>query len=156
MSLRLFSFTLIFPGPAFPGWMVGVCLVACLGVGGCNPYSEIRSELSPADQMRFDRGLRSATPCWSCHDLTGDAIKVGPPLLGLFGQQAGFVKGFPYSPALRASRVVWETGTLDHFLVDPQGLIPQNRMLSAPLVDSQSRTDLIFFLRLVSGRAPAD
>ncbi|MDG2332663.1 MAG: c-type cytochrome [Myxococcota bacterium] len=154
MSSRLFSFFPIFSGPRFQGWRVGVCLLACLGMGGCNPYSEIRSELSPADQMRFDRGLRSATPCWSCHDLTGDAIKVGPPLLGLFGQQAGFVKGFPYSRAMMASRVVWQSGTLDRFLSDPQGLIPQNRMLSAPLADPQQRSDLIFFLQRVSGQAP--
>ena len=156
MSLRPFSILSFAPGRASEYGRVGLCLLICLGLGACNPYSDIRSELSAPDRARFDRGLRAATPCWSCHDLTGNAIKVGPPLAGLFGQEAGFVKGFPYSPAFRASRVVWDRRSLDRFLVDPQGLIPQNRMISNPLEDSGRRSDLIFFLRMATDQTPAD
>ena len=130
--------------------MVGICLLACLGGAGCNPYSEIRGQLSKSDQARFDRGTRAATPCWTCHDLTGEGQKIGPPLTGLFGQKAGFVKGFPYSPAMLGSPVVWTRQSLNRFLLNSQALIPGNRMLSPPLPDPRMRSDLIFFLDLVT------
>lgn len=129
--------------------MVGVCLLACFGLTGCDPFSDVRAGLNPADRERFDRGLRVATPCWSCHDPTGDAFKIGPPLRGLFGQRAGFVKGFPYSSEMRESPVEWNERTLERFLANPQSLIPQNRMLSAPMADARARADLVFFLGLI-------
>ena len=129
--------------------MVGVCLVTCLGLTACDPFSENRAELGPADRERFDRGVRIASPCWSCHDPPGDKFKIGPPLGGFFGQRAGFVKGFPYSPAMQESAVEWNEHTLDRFLADPQALIPQNRMLFAPITDARARADLVYFLGLV-------
>ncbi len=129
--------------------MLGVCLLACSALTGCDPFSDVRAGLNPSDRERFDRGLRAATPCWSCHDPTGDALKIGPPLRGLFGQTAGFVKGFPYSSEMRESPVEWDENTLDRFLANPQWLIPQNRMIFAPMTDARTRADLVFFLGVI-------
>ena len=118
---------------------------------GCDSYSDIRATLSPSDEARFSRGQREATACWSCHDVTGSALKVGPPLGGIMGRQVGAVPAFPYSDALRASNWVWTEETLDLFLSAPQSILPGNRMLSAPLLDSRRREDLLFFLSRVSG-----
>ena len=119
---------------------------------GCDSYSEIRATLSPLDADRFSRGQREATACWACHDVTGSSLKVGPPLGGLMGRRVGAVAAFPYSDALRASNWVWTEETLDRFLAAPQRVLPGNRMLSAPLLNSQRREDLIFFLSRVWGR----
>jgi len=129
--------------------ILGLCALACLGSGGCDPYSEARAGLDAAERDRFARGRRAATPCASCHDLKGQAPKVGPPLQGLFGRRAGGVEGFPYSVALAESSVVWNDRTLDAFLANPQALIPRNRMLSPPQPDARMRSDLIFFLRTI-------
>ena len=125
--------------------IIGGWLLACFFLIGCDPYGDTRAELGEADARRFDRGLRAATPCWSCHDPRGDALKIGPPLSNLFGRKAGSVKGFPYSAAMRDSPVVWNESSLDRFLQSPQSLIPSNRMLSAPIADPGSRGDLVFF-----------
>ncbi|MCS5636298.1 MAG: cytochrome c family protein, partial [Myxococcota bacterium] len=101
-------------------------MVACLAGLGCDPYSETRAGLDPAERIRFDRGVRAATPCWSCHDLTGDALKIGPPLQGLFGRKAGVVEDFPYSPALAQSSLHWNAQNLHRFLANPQATIPGN------------------------------
>ena len=137
---------------ASSGW--GRWALVCLAglFLGCDSYSEIRANLSSADQARFARGQREATACWSCHDVTGSALKVGPPLGGVLGRRVGAVAAFPYSEALRGSNLVWTEQTLDRFLAAPQRVLPGNRMLSASLVDSQRRADLIFFLSHVSGQ----
>ena len=130
--------------------------MACLGAPGCDSYSEARAALGPAERARFDRGLRIATPCWSCHDLTGDALKVGPPLRGLFGRKAGAVEDFPYSPALSRSSLHWDAQNLHRFLGNPQATIPGNRMLSPPISDAGARADLIFFLERATRQSMGD
>ena len=140
--------------PSAPRAILGFWTAACLGLLGCDPYSADKAELRPADRARFERGARAATPCWSCHDLVGDAIKVGPPLKGVFGRPAGDVKGFPYSPALLKTEVVWNARTMDAFLLSPQAIIPGNRMLSPPLRDIARRSDLVFFLSVVTRPSP--
>ena len=128
-----------------PRQIVGAWFLACFFLIACDPYADTRAELGEADAKRFDRGLRAATPCWSCHDPRGDAFKIGPPLSTLFGRKAGSVKGFPYSAAMLDSSVVWNAGSLDRFLENPQAVVPYNRMLSAPVADPRVRADLIFF-----------
>ncbi len=56
------------------------------------------------------------------------------------------IKGFPYSAAFRQASLVWNDRTLDAFLANSQRVIPQNRMLSPPMTDPGTRSDLIFFL----------
>ena len=121
---------------------------------GCDGYSDIRDSLSPTDQARFARGQRSATACWSCHDVTGSAVKVGPPLGSIMGQRVGSSSPFPYSDALRNSDLIWTASTLDAFLASPQRVLPGNRMIAPALGDPRRRGDLVFFLTQVWGRDP--
>ena len=117
---------------------------------GCDSYSDLRASLDPSEQAQFARGQREATACWSCHDVTGSALKVGPPLGEMMGRRVGAVPGFPYSDALRGSDVVWTEQNLDAFLGAPQRLFPGNRMISPALREPQRRADLIFFLKQVN------
>lgn len=81
--------------------------------------------------------------CAGCHSLDQD--RVGPRHRGLIGRKAGAVAGFEYSPALRASRIVWSAKTLDAWLAGPERLIPGQRMnYSVP--DEAERAALIAYL----------
>lgn len=58
--------------------------------------------------------------------------------------------GFEYSPALRASRVVWSPKTLERWLADPERLVPGQRMnYSVP--DPADRAALVAYLEAESG-----
>jgi cytochrome c len=82
--------------------------------------------------------------CAGCHSLDHD--RIGPRHRGVIGRKAGAVEGFEYSPALRASRVVWSPQTLDAWLASPERLIPGQRMnYSVP--DAADRADLIAYLK---------
>ena len=86
--------------------------------------------------------------CVGCHSLDQD--RIGPRHRGLIGRKAGAVPGFEYSPALRASRIVWSTRTLDRWLADPERLVPGQRMnYSVP--DAADRAALVAYLEAESG-----
>lgn len=83
------------------------------------------------------------TRCSGCHAV--DANDIGPLHRGVLGRRAGTVPGFDYSPALRASRLVWTRQTLDAWLRDPEALVPGQGM-DEQVLDPQERQDLIVYL----------
>ncbi|MGH6780656.1 MAG: c-type cytochrome [Sphingomonadaceae bacterium] len=98
-------------------------------------------------QPRGDIG-RGATlyqaKCGACHSL--DANRIGPAHRGVFGRRAGAAPGFAYSPALRASGIVWNAATLDRWLTNPTAMVPGTRM-GIRLSTGQERTDIIAYLK---------
>ena len=99
----------------------------------------------------FDNGSRIASKCWVCHDFYGDDHKIGPPLSGIFGRPAASVPGFGYSPAMRASNLIWTEESLRQFLSNVQGTIPGNDM-NAPNVPAGPDLDaLLFYMHQVTG-----
>ena len=82
--------------------------------------------------------------CGACHSI--DANRVGPAHRGLFGRRAGSVTDYDYSPALRASGILWDERSLDAWLADPQALVPGQKMgYSVP--DAEDRADIVAYLR---------
>lgn len=106
----------------------------------------VSSPVSHADVP--DAGTRAWLQCRACHSLKADEPdKVGPNLHGMFGSRAGSRRsGFAYSPALKASGVVWDEETLDRWIENPTELIPGTRMAYAGLDDAERRRVLIAFL----------
>jgi len=117
----------------------GALIVCCL---------LIRATAAQAGDAERGRELYEAR-CTGCHSI--EANRVGPMHRGLFGRKAGAVVDFAYSPALKASIIVWDEGTLDRWLAGPQKMIPGQRMnfsVDAP----QDRADIIAYLK--SATAP--
>ena len=90
--------------------------------------------------------------CTGCHAL--DANKVGPPLRGVFGRRAAGDPRFPYSDALRGSKVIWDEANLDRWLADPDALVPGNDM-SFRLDDAGERAAIIAYLKTLPAKAPS-
>jgi len=104
-------------------------------------------ELPAGDAMRGAKVYEQR--CGACHSL--EANRVGPRHHGVYGRKAGSVTDFPYSPAVKASQVIWSQDTLNAWLTDPQKLIPGQRM-NYRLGDPQLRADVIAFLKKESGK----
>ena len=84
--------------------------------------------------------------CTGCHRL--DDIRSGPRLRGVVGRAAGSDAGFPYSDALKASRLTWSEATLDRWLADsftarfrPEGVLAL--VLNHPAGPPSARQKLI-------------
>jgi cytochrome c len=94
------------------------------------------------DKLRGQALYRSL--CMSCHSI--DYNGVGPMHKGLLGRKAGSVADYDYSPALKASSIVWTAPMLDRWLSDPEKLVPGQKM-GFQVPSAKDRADLIAFLR---------
>lgn len=82
--------------------------------------------------------------CGGCHSI--DANRVGPAHRGVVGRRAGIAPGFIYSPALKASRLLFNEVTIDRWLINPQVVVPRARMYFR-LGEPQERADVIAYLK---------
>jgi cytochrome c len=85
--------------------------------------------------------------CTGCHAL--DNEKTGPRLRGVFGRPAASVPTFPYSDSLRKSGVTWDSSSLDKWLTDPDGFVPDNDM-AFRVPNKDERVTIIGYLKDVS------
>lgn len=81
--------------------------------------------------------------CAGCH--SPDAHGDGPAHRGVVGRRAGALADFDYSPALRASKILWTRATLKAWLADPEALIPGQGM-DYMLEDERERDDVVAYL----------
>jgi cytochrome c len=117
-----------------------ILIAAGLGMGAV-------ADATAADAERGKELYESR--CGGCHSL--DANRVGPAHRGVFGRTAGTAPDFNYSTAVKRSGVVWNEGTLDAWLTNPQALIPGQRM-NFRIALPEDRTDIIAYLRQQSGK----
>jgi cytochrome c len=114
------------------------------------------SEGLAADSGDPEAGRESFRACAACHSLVPERHMTGPSLAAIWGRKAGTVEGFRrYSDALKQSGITWDEHSLDAWLANPSGLIPNNRMTFRGLPDAAQRRDLIAYLRSVSEAGPA-
>jgi cytochrome c len=95
-----------------------------------------------------------AVRCASCHGTKVGEKKMGPTLVGVFGQASGSAADFKYSPALKNAHLTWDSATLDKWLQNPSGLVHGTTMfVSVP--SSSDRQNLIAYLKTLSADAKA-
>jgi cytochrome c len=84
--------------------------------------------------------------CAACHTATpGASATMGPNLFGVVGNKAGSRPGFNYSPAVRASRIIWTKATIARFIADPAAMIP-GTLMPRPAITAVDRDSLAAWL----------
>ena len=116
-----------------------VALGLALALGGLHALPGAAAE--SGDAQRGEAAYEAR--CGGCHALAAD--RIGPRHAGLIGRRAGSVASFDYSPALRASTVVWDAALLMRWLADPEAVVPGQRM-GYRLDDAQLRADIVAYL----------
>jgi cytochrome c len=109
----------------------------------------------PADEGH-GRGAELFRKCSACHTLTADSgHRAGPTLYRVFGREAGSQPGYPYSPALQESDLVWTEETVSRlFEIGPDKLVPGSKMPLQQMPSAKDRADLIDYLK--SATVPGD
>jgi cytochrome c len=100
-------------------------------------------------KVKFDEA------CAMCHSaVPGDGQGgMGPNLYSLSGKAAGTAdKAFPYTAALKGSKLVWNAATLDRFLAAPAKVVPGTEMVVA-IPAKATRDDVVAYL--LSAKKPA-
>jgi cytochrome c len=115
-----------------------------LAAAGSIPYALAARAAEPAEPAADPiHGRVVYQACMACHSLDDD--DVGPRHRGVVGRKAAAVEGYPYSPALRRSGLVWDAATLDRWLTNPQALVPGAKMFFT-LPSARDRADVIAYL----------
>jgi cytochrome c len=99
------------------------------------------------------RGAMLFRKCSACHAFDpADQAKAGPTFWHLIGRRAGSVAGYPYSSALRNSRLVWDAATIDRlFALGPEIVAPGSKMPLQRMPSARDRADLIEYLKENAG-----
>jgi len=89
--------------------------------------------------------------CQACHDAhQGGADKIGPNLWGVIGGPVMHRGGFAYSDAMskhKAEAPTWGYDQIDSFITAPARYVPGTKMSFAGIRDTQTRINLIAWLR---------
>jgi nitrite reductase (NO-forming) len=94
--------------------------------------------------------------CQACHSLEPGKNLVGPSLAGIVGKKSASDPTYNYSPAMRAANLTWDLPTLDAYLLDPQKVVPGNKMPFPGLKTDNERQNILAYLAANSpGAAPA-
>lgn len=120
----------------------------------CAVLLAVLSELAlpaPALAANILRGKLIFLRCASCHDISRTASpKVGPNLMGVIGRKAGSLPGYAYSAAMKRHAFVWDEAMLDHWLSNPEKVVPGTAMGFEGLRRKSDRDALIAYLALKS------
>jgi cytochrome c len=113
--------------------MAGILVIACAGLA--------MAQDAAAGQQVFMRW------CLPCHDAGERAkIKLGPPLNGLDGRQAGTWEGYSYSDATKTSGITWSEAVFKEYVESPTQKVPGTRMAFAGLKNPKDRNDIWVYL----------
>lgn len=105
---------------------------------------------------RIESGRRLFQRCASCHTVGPNAVNgFGPQLNGIVGRKAGSAAGYAYSPALRASRIVWDAPTLAAFIRDSDKVVPGNKMRFFSFMSEKQAADIVDYLASTTQKAGA-
>ena len=125
---------------SFPSTRAAKIAAALMIIASSAVYAVTASE-----PLRGDAGHGKTVyqVCMGCHSIDED--DVGPRHRGVVGRVAGTAPGYAYSPALKASQILWNQATLDRWLTNPQALVPGAKMFFA-MPNAQDRADVIAYL----------
>lgn len=130
---------------AFPLAMLAACGGSGSGNSGSSDSTPPVVSASVAATASAGAPPASFAVCSVCHSTEAGKNGVGPTLHGIVGSQAGDVPGYPFSPALKGSGIVWNRDTLDIWLQGPMKMVPGTRMFQ-PVPDAARRREIIDYL----------
>ncbi|MFM7027248.1 MAG: c-type cytochrome [Chakrabartia sp.] len=131
--------------------IVLLATVALLAGCGSKPASDSADSstetVTPTQTASADVRPDAFGQCAACHAVAkGAPHGLGPNLWGIAGTKAGDIKDYEFSPALKASGLVWDEATLDKWIENPRALVPGTKMSFMGISDPATRKELVSWL----------
>ena len=104
--------------------------------------------LGPARAQDAAAGEHIFAKCRACHQIgEGAHNSVGPVLNGLIGRKAGVYPDYNYSEANKNSGLTWDEATLQDYLKNPKGKVPDTKMTFPGLTSQKEIDNVIAYLK---------
>lgn len=120
--------------------LAAAALLAALAV----PTGVLLQPETATAQAKLDGAALYQSKCGGCHSIATN--RIGPAHKGVFGRKAGMAPGYKYSPALKASGIVWNDQTLDKWLQGPPKVVKGTKMFFT-VNDAAQRAAIIAYLK---------
>jgi len=120
------------------------------------------SSPSSLSQELASQGIEAASEqqvfnnaCRTCHTIKEGDNRLGPNLHKIIGRKAGSLPDYNYSSAMKGAGFVWDEEKLEHFIANPDEVVPGHNMKPyGGLASTDDRTKVIAFLRSVTTGRP--
>jgi cytochrome c len=94
-----------------------------------------------------DGELAFNNACRTCHTLREGDNRLGPNLHKVVGRKAGSAPGYGYSSAMADAGMVWDKGTLDRFIANPDEVVPGHNMKPyGGIASAEERAKIVAYL----------
>ena len=141
-----------------PGLLPGLLLGVALALGGCGrsgtaTVASASGADGAASPARIEAGRKLFARCAGCHQVGPNAGNIfGPHLNEVLGREAGSVADYAYSPAMKASKLVWDERNLAAFIRDSEAVVPGNKMRFMSIMSERQAADIVAYLATQGGR----
>jgi cytochrome c len=120
------------------------------------------SSPSSLSQELVSQGIEAAlaqqvfnNACRTCHTIKEGDNRLGPNLYKIIGRKAGSLPDYNYSSAMKGAGFVWDKEKLEHFIANPDEVVPGNNMKPySGLASTDDRTKVIAFLLSATADGP--
>ncbi|HUO83247.1 MAG TPA: c-type cytochrome [Gammaproteobacteria bacterium] len=128
--------------------VIAPSFAAALFLSAASAFADEAAGDAEAGRLAFNNA------CRTCHSVKEGDNRLGPNLHGVIGREAGS-EDYAYSATLAGWARVWDAGTLDRFIADPEAVIPGNKMKPyTGISDAATRADIVAYLS-EAGSEPA-
>jgi cytochrome c len=93
--------------------------------------------------------------CGACHGRDGVAKGYAPSLKGVIGRQAGTLPGFPFSPQLKNSGIVWTDANIVKWIANAPAMVPGTPMPHVSISDPVERRYVYEYLKSLDSERAA-
>ena len=86
--------------------------------------------------------------CRTCHTIKEGDNRLGPNLYRIIGRKAGALPDYNYSGAMKGADFVWDEEKLEHFMANPDEVVPGNSMKPyGGLASADDRAKIVAYLQ---------
>ena len=97
-----------------------------------------------------DKGKKVCSKCKACHKVGDGEHGTGPSMYQVVGRDIGSVNAFEYSGAMASFGGVWDTESLNAFLIKPASYVAGTKMSFAGLKKGTDRANVIKYLETLN------
>jgi cytochrome c len=124
-----------------------VAAIIALSLSAAGVRAQPAGDAAHGDAARGEAAFNDQ--CSECHTI--GAMNQGPDLTGVVGRKAGVSPDFPYTAAMKASKLTWTPANLEKFMANSERMVPGTAM-TVKVPSAADRAAIVAYLATQTGQ----